>query len=440
MQYAWDADNRLQSVTDVRTNGVTNYSFDQTNQLAAFAYPNGVQHAFTYDNRDRATALSVAKAGTVLASYSQTFSDSSHKLSVVENSGRAANYSYDPIYRLLTETVSGSSVNGLLSYTLDPVGNRLGLTSTIAPLPSQNVSYDADDRLTADTYDSNGNTLTSVGVNYGYEFEDRLISTSTGVQILYDGDGNRVGRAQAGTVVRYLIDDQTPTHYAQVAEEVVGGSVTAQFTYGTMRISQNRAGSVSYYGYDAGGSVRELLNATGAITDTYSYDAFGNTVAQTGSTVNQVLYRGEQFDAGLGIYYLRARYYVPRTGRFLTADKYEGGETDSCDCLTVKAKAVYLGAHHLFEYSAADPVGRIDPTGQANILEWGLTKLGFSAEAVELISVAHETFTSICVGTELMAQALGNGGHEGALYTFEQLPAILHATCAVLGAGLIPAL
>jgi hypothetical protein len=34
--------------------------------------------------------------------------------------------------------------------------------------------------------------------------------------------------------------------------------VTAQFTYGVMRISQNRSGTLSYYGNDAGGSAREL--------------------------------------------------------------------------------------------------------------------------------------------------------------------------------------
>ena len=129
-------------------------------------------------------------------------------------------------------------------------------------------------------------------MTYGYDFENRLINTSTGVQIVYDGDGNRAAETVTGVTTRYLVDERTPTHYAQVAEEVVGGSVNAQFTYGLMRISQNRAGVVSYYGFDAGGSTRELLNSSGAVTDTYSYDAFGNTVAQTGSTPNEFLYCG----------------------------------------------------------------------------------------------------------------------------------------------------
>ena len=53
-------------------------------------------------------------------------------------------------------------------------------------------------------------------------------------------------------------------------------------------------------GYDPGGSVRQLTEATGAVTDTYSHDAFGNTIGRTGTTMNPYQYRGEQFDSALG--------------------------------------------------------------------------------------------------------------------------------------------
>ena len=59
------------------------------------------------------------------------------------------------------------------------------------------------------------------------------------------------------------MDDLTPTGYPQVTEEVLNGTVVAQYTYGLMRISQNRAGTVSYYGYDAGGSVRAFPDKKG---------------------------------------------------------------------------------------------------------------------------------------------------------------------------------
>jgi RHS repeat-associated protein len=170
VSYAWDADNRLSSVTDNRTSGVTNYTYDATSQLSTFAYPNGVSHAFTYDNRDRTTNLNVTGPGpTTIATYTQTFGFSGHKLTANELSGRSASYSYDNIYRLLTENIASDPTpanNGLLTYTLDPVGNRSSLTSTLAALSAQSFTYDAADRISGDTFDANGNTLTSGGVTY----------------------------------------------------------------------------------------------------------------------------------------------------------------------------------------------------------------------------------------------------------------------------------
>ena len=85
---------------------------------------------------------------------------------MTEQSGRDANYGYSPVYRLLSENITGDPTatnNGALSYVLDPVGNRTSLTSTLATLSNQTLTYDADDRLSNDTYDANGNTLTSAG-------------------------------------------------------------------------------------------------------------------------------------------------------------------------------------------------------------------------------------------------------------------------------------
>ena len=162
----------------------------------------------------------------------------------------------------------------------------------------------------------------------------------------YDGHGSvRQLLSSAGAV--------TPTGYAQVSEELVGGSVAAQYTYGLLRISQKRA-TLSYYDYDGGGSVRQLLNTTGAATDAYAYDAFGNTVVHAGSTVNEFQYRGEQYDAALAIYYLRARYFRPQTGRFLSQDTYEG---DLWDPLSL----------HKYVYTAADAVNHRDPSGHGII-------------------------------------------------------------------------
>jgi RHS repeat-associated protein len=94
--------------------------------------------------------------------------------------------------------------------------------------------------------------------------------------------------------------------------------------YGDDLISQHRGGNASYYLYDGQLSTRALVSPTEAITDTYTYDAFGIILDQAGSSENNYRYTGEQFDPNAGFYYLRARYYDLSVGRFVTIDPYQG--------------------------------------------------------------------------------------------------------------------
>ena len=204
-----------------------------------------------------------------------------------------------------------------------------------------------------ETYDNNGNATVSGAHSFAYDFENRVKSMNGGaVALQYDGDGNRVAKTVGGVTTRYLVDDLNPTGYAQVVEELVGGAGQRTYTYGLQRINQNQLVSgvwtPSFYGYDALGSVRVLTDATGAVTDTYDYDAWGNSMNVTGTTANVYRYRGEQFDGDLGLYYLRARYFNPLTGRFLSRDPEDVEDPPSL---------------HRYMYAAADPVDRADPTG-----------------------------------------------------------------------------
>src|SRR5215472_8863950 len=111
-------------------------------------------------------------------------------------------------------------------------------------------------------------------------------------------------------------------------------SVTRTYAYGLQRISQNQLISntwtPSFYGYDGHGSSRFLMNLNSSVTDTFKYDAFGNLIASTGSTPNNYLFAGEQFDPALGLYQMRARWYRQVTGRFISQDPYDHRSCCSC--------------------------------------------------------------------------------------------------------------
>jgi RHS repeat-associated protein len=102
--------------------------------------------------------------------------------------------------------------------------------------------------------------------------------------------------------------------------------------------------------------VRQLTNSAGAVTDTYDYDAFGNDINHAGSTPNNYLYRGEQYDPDLGLYYLRARYYNSTTGRFMSRDPQDNSLRTPNDL-------------HKYLYANGDPVNGWDPTGRGDLVE-----------------------------------------------------------------------
>ena len=97
------------------------------------------------------------------------------------------------------------------------------------------------------------------------------------------------------------------------------------------------------------------------ITDTYVYDAYGSLLKQTGTTENDYLYTGEQYNALTGLYYLRARYMNPETGTFTSMDTY-AGTLDNPVSL------------HKYLYANANPVMYTDPSGYFSLAEMSVVQ------------------------------------------------------------------
>jgi RHS repeat-associated protein len=102
----------------------------------------------------------------------------------------------------------------------------------------------------------------------------------------------------------------------------------------------------------AGRSGKEAL---GSVV-TYDYDAFGNLIHQTGTTYNNYLFAGEQFDPDLNLYYNRARYLNVSTGRFWTMDTYEGSTREPASL-------------HKYQYVRNSPTIRRDRSGHFDAAE-----------------------------------------------------------------------
>jgi RHS repeat-associated protein len=421
VSYGYDTLKRLQTVTDANL-GNTNYTYDEVGNLKSVAYPNNIKHQYTYNALNRLDLLiDRSPTNTIINCWKYRTTGAGQRTWVEEFDKRTAWYTYDNLGRLKTETVTGSiqdGKNGTVTYGYDNVGNRLTRSSSLPGVTNQALGYDANDRVTGDTHDNNGNTKSApvsqpsainsqqvLGTD-DYDSENRLKQrTGTNgsvVRLVYDGDGNRICEIVGGQVKSYLIDDRNPTGYAQVVEEIVNGSVNHTYTYGHNLISQDQLDPVTntwhatFYAYDGRGTVRFLTDETGAVTDTYTYDAFGTLITATGSTNNRYLYSGEQFDPNLGLYYLRARLMNPLTGRFWSMDSYEGDSEDPASL-------------HKYLYANADSVNGMDPSGNMTLTE----QIGVSG----IIGATFKGFVAFRAGKsfEEIAIDAGEGFLEGAI-------------------------
>lgn len=394
--YDYDALNRLttayygQEGVDSNAYGVVAYGYDAVGNMTGSGYANGVGHQYDYTALNRLQGLTVGKMSsgvnhpvisTIQQKYTYTLNNAGHRTHIAEYGGRNISHVFDKRYLLKSETITGdiNGQNGATGYTHDKVGNRLTRTSSVSAVFNQNHAYTVNDHLSGDNVDANGNTLASPITHLAdhsgsytdvYDFRNKLVKRSySGGKIIFlshDADGHRVSKAVLDGALslrerHYLVDTNNHTGYAQVVEEKDSNdTLTRVNLFGHDLVATNflTEGCQRYYQYDGLGSVRALSDKDGDITDEYTYDAFGLLLSSTGSSPNNYLYTGEQWDADLGMYFLRARYMNVQTGRFHTMDTYEGRNGEP---LTL----------HKYLYAHANPVSYYDPSGYFSLREMG---------------------------------------------------------------------
>lgn len=342
--YTYNAAYRVETMKE---NGgpSTVYTYDTARRLVSQLNPLGETTAWEYDGYGRLQRQTVASGaftdygydalwrqnsiehktsgGQMLTSESYVYSPASDLASKTVD-GVTTSYTYDAADQLVSETTPGLAV----SYSYDSNGNRL--TKTVNGL-TENYTYDEGDKLlTAGlksyTYDAMGRTksVTASGqtTTLSYDFEDRVVSighpgggTST---YTYNGVGARLGKttsAGSNTYRRAGVGVTAP----------VLGDGAANYTPG---ISESRAGVTKFAHTDRLGSTSRLTNASQTVTDTRSFDAFGMTLASSGTTPTPFDFAGDwgyQMDAESGLQLLGHRYYDASTGRFLTRDPIKDG-------------------------------------------------------------------------------------------------------------------
>jgi RHS repeat-associated protein len=328
-----------------------------------------------------------------IGSYVAAYDAAGNRTSVAETS-RQVTYTYDPANQVLSDFLTGpwffSPTAAVATYSYDPAGNR-ATTSGFAPGASNVLTtytngpgneltsaVSSAGSPTTQTFDLNGNLLTrqigSAYTTYTWDGENRLssiaVSPSTAfpagaiVTNIYDGNGLRQGYRDSTGLTTLTYDGQN------IYRRDVGsiGSVQRYTNepggYGPLiGQSDTRSGVTSqiYAVSDLSGNIRNWWSpGTRGNLDPYAYEAYGQEwivpAPEPPLSYNvPFLYEGDSGyyqDPTTGLIYVRARWYDPVTGRFISEDPIwpDGGVNP-------------------YEYAGNTPVMARDPTGLACIVE-----------------------------------------------------------------------
>lgn len=388
--YGYDGLNQLTSVS-AGANQTTTFEYDPVGFLTDVHRPNGVDTIYTPNVRNQIDRITHFNASGLLQSFDYDLDNAGNRTKVIEADGSTISWGYDKLYRLTDEVQrnSGNAITLQSHFEYDAVGNWdwttiNGVTTDYSYneldqlVSAGSITYDYDGRGNLEQV-TNGSQVTT----YSYDSTNRLTNVSIPgmtASYKYDADGHRVSQTFDGEVTNYLWDEASPFGDVVLESDGSGATLASYILAGTQLISQTRSGATSYYLQDGQGSVRGLTNVSGTLIDSYAYSAFGEMLSHTGTTVNPYQYAGQQFDAATGLYNLRARYYDPADGRFLSQDVYPYNLANPIEL-------------NRYSYAANSPINYSDPTGYTAFIEYALKGAATGAAIGGLSDIAIQLIT-----------------------------------------------
>ncbi|MBE6844524.1 MAG: RHS repeat-associated core domain-containing protein [Ruminococcus sp.] len=386
--YEYDDEMRIVKVKE-SGNDTVSYTYDKNGNKKTETLANGVVSTYTYNNANRVTKIENKLGNSNISSYEYSYYlDGSDACKTRNENGiiETTEYEYDGLKRLTEESVKvGGNTTDTYSYEYDDYGNRSKMTATgtedyvteynyndsngnyTALLQKEVKTVEKENELditnnvkqTVYTYDKNGNQIKKTA--------DGKTETNT-----YDGLNQLIGFTDGTTTASYkynedglryekTVNDQTINHVWDSSKQIVADVIDNQFYEADCYIrgtnlaakynyQNGNKSEYTYYTQNAHGDVVNLTDKTGKVTKTYTYDAFGVEKNIDENDTNAFRYCGEYYDAETGTIYLRARYYNPSIGRFISRDSFAGKIEDPLSL-------------NLYTYCANNPISLKDPTG-----------------------------------------------------------------------------
>ena len=334
VSYGWDAQGRPSTLTDSLT-GSWSYGYDADNRLTTVSRSSGRTRTFGYTPAGRLASVVSDGVETTLG-YG-----GSGRLVSREDAAGAHTFAYDERGRLTTATHASGVADEAYGYDLNT--NRTDGPSPADRLESDarwTYTWDADGRLSSRTERSTGATTT-----YTWNAFDELVAIDAPMgrtTFVYDGLGRRVEVDWEGSRWTFV--------YLGAAVQGILDPDGALWSWETHGLDGELLAEWRPEG------VREAwTDERGTRTGWWSDGSWSwswRSAYGAGETPTEVEASAYTWHAGdpTGLVYMRARYYDPEIGRFLSEDP--------------------LPAGNLYAYAGGDPVGLWDPTGMSAV-EYG---------------------------------------------------------------------
>ena len=221
-------------------------------------------------------------------------------------------------------------------------------------------------KQTVYTYDANGNQITKTAEGKTetntYDGLNQLIGFTDGettASYKYNASGLRYEKTVNGETINHVWDgnqqivaDVIDNQFYEADCYIRGTNLVAKYNYWNGKKTE-----YTYYTQNAHGDVVNLTDKDGKVTKSYRYDAFGVEKNIDENDTNAFRYCGEYYDKETATVYLRARYYNPSTGRFISRDSYVGKNEEPLSL-------------NRYTYCYNNPIISIDPSGMAKSNPW----------------------------------------------------------------------
>lgn len=359
LEFDYDAESRP---TNTRQEGLNfGATYDAGGRLTSASYSNGFFIVnYTYDSRDRLIHVSDNLTGHGMGFG---YNDADRLVSITRSNGIHTTYTYEA-RGLITRIQEGSIVD--LRYTFDADGKVTEADYVAAPLDpsalasnaSVSFTYDAASQISSGglQYDAHGRLTNSPTAALQWDAASRLVGIGA-VQLAYNALDDLVTRVEGGVTNHYFYN------YALGRSPIVAerNDNTGQFVRfhvwspsGVLLYIVNLPGNtVSYPHFDRAGSTLALTDGAGAVTDAYAYDPYGRLLARTGSSQQPFQFVGRsgvRTEPAAGLWHMRARYYDPRSARFLSREP-------------IWPDLANPRKLNPYQYALQNPLGLIDPRG-----------------------------------------------------------------------------